>query len=52
VFDWHGEMHMHEGQSFAWQQLPVEVKPVLPGTVPVLKWFAEERGHSGPTHGD
>jgi len=34
----------------AWQQLPVEVKPVLPGTVPVLEWFAEERGHEGATH--
>jgi 8-oxo-dGTP diphosphatase len=43
---------MHEGQSCAWQQLPVEVKPVLPGTVPVLKWFAQERGFSGATHAD
>ncbi len=50
VFDWQGELHMHEGQSFAWQQLPVAVTPVLPGTVPVLAWFAEERGHAGPTH--
>ena len=44
VFDWAGELHMHEGQSFAWQQLPVTVAPVLPGTVPVLGWFAQERG--------
>jgi 8-oxo-dGTP diphosphatase len=43
VFDWSGELHMHEGQSFAWQQLPVQVTPVLPGTVPVLEWFALER---------
>jgi 8-oxo-dGTP diphosphatase len=43
VFDWAGELHMHEGQSFAWQQLPVQVAPVLPGTVPVLEWFALER---------
>jgi 8-oxo-dGTP diphosphatase len=50
VFEWEGRLHMHEGQSFAWQQLPVDVKPVLPGTVPVLKWFAEERGFVGPTH--
>jgi 8-oxo-dGTP diphosphatase len=28
------------------------VKPVLPGTFPVLNWFAEERGHVGPTHLD
>ena len=44
VFDWTGELHMHEGQSFAWQNLPVTVTPVLPGTVPVLAWFAQERG--------
>jgi 8-oxo-dGTP diphosphatase len=43
VFDWSGELHMREGQSFAWQQLPVQVTPVLPGTVPVLEWFALER---------
>ncbi len=43
VFDWTGELHMHEGQSFAWQSLPVTVEPVLPGTLPVLAWFAEER---------
>jgi 8-oxo-dGTP diphosphatase len=43
VFDWTGELHMHEGQSFAWQNLPVTVQPVLPGTVPVLDWFAAER---------
>jgi 8-oxo-dGTP diphosphatase len=43
VFDWTGELHMHEGQSFAWQNLPVTVQPVLPGTVPVLDWFAIER---------
>ncbi|OOG41195.1 NUDIX domain-containing protein [Polaromonas sp. A23] len=50
VFDWTGELHMHEGQQFAWQRLPVEVQPVLPGTVPVLAWFAGERGFSGVTH--
>jgi 8-oxo-dGTP diphosphatase len=50
VVQWTGELHMHEGQQFAWQQLPVTVQPVLPGTVPVLQWFAEERGFSGPTH--
>ena len=43
VFDWTGELHMREGQSFAWQSLPVTVTPVLPGTVPVLAWFAAER---------
>ena len=42
VFEWSGELQMHEGQSFAWQCLPVQVKPVLPGTVPVLAWFQQE----------
>ena len=50
VFAWEGELHMHEGQSFAWQTLPVDVRPVLPGTVPVLQWLAQERGFSGDTH--
>lgn len=44
VFDWKGQLHMHEGQTFAWQTLPVNVEPVLPGTVPVLEWLAEEQG--------
>ena len=47
VFEWTGELHMRESQSFAWQSLPVTVEPVLPGTIPVLAWFAEERGFSG-----
>jgi len=51
VFDWQGELHMKEGQRFAWQGLPVQVAPVLPGTVPVLAWFAQERGFGGATHG-
>lgn len=49
VFEWAGELQMHEGQSFAWQSLPVTVQPVLPGTIPVLTWFAEEQGFSGAT---
>lgn len=49
VFEWTGELQMHEGQSFAWQSLPVTVQPVLPGTIPVLTWFAEDRGFSGAT---
>ena len=49
VFDWQGEFEMREGQAMAWQDLPVAVKPVLPGTVPVLGWFAAERGHAGAT---
>jgi 8-oxo-dGTP diphosphatase len=43
VFEWDGELHMHEGQSFAWEQLPVQVQPLLPGTIPVIGWFEEER---------
>ncbi len=50
VFDWEGEFEMREQQAMAWQTLPVQVQPVLPGTIPVLRWFAEERGHAGPTH--
>jgi len=50
VFAWQGDFEMREGQAMAWQQLPVQVAPVLPGTVPVLRWFAAERGHLGPTH--
>ena len=50
VFDWTGELNMHEGQAFAWQGLPVTVAPVLPGTVPVLAWFAAEREFAGSTH--
>jgi 8-oxo-dGTP diphosphatase len=50
VSSWRGELQMREAQSFAWQQLPVEVTPVLPGTVPVLQWLAEERDFEGATH--
>ena len=50
VTQWTGELQMLEAQSFAWQQLPVMVTPVLPGTVPVLQWFAQERGFVGATH--
>ncbi|MDO9096449.1 MAG: NUDIX domain-containing protein [Rubrivivax sp.] len=50
VFAWHGDFEMREQQAMAWQTLPVQVQPVLPGTVPVLAWFAAERGFVGPTH--
>jgi len=50
VTQWTGELQMLESQSFVWQQLPVTVQPVLPGTVPVLQWFAKERGFEGETH--
>jgi len=50
VTQWVGELRMLENQSFAWQQLPVTVTPVLPGTIPVLSWLAQERGFDSPTH--
>jgi 8-oxo-dGTP diphosphatase len=50
VFSWSGDLQMREAQSFAWQRLPVQVMPVLPGTVPVLQWLAEERGFQGATY--
>jgi 8-oxo-dGTP diphosphatase len=50
VNDWVGDLQMREGQSHAWQTLPVEVQPVLPGTVPVLVWLAEERQFTAATH--
>ena len=49
VFEWTGALQMREQQSFVWQTLPVRVAPVLPGTLPVLRWFAEERGFAGAT---
>ncbi len=50
VHAWSGEFEMREGQAMAWQRLPVEVAPVLPGTLPVLEWFAAEQGFTGKTH--
>lgn len=37
VRDWSGTLHMHEGQAYAWQSLPVQVAPLLPGSVPLLQ---------------
>lgn len=39
VFDWSGDLQMREGQSFAWETLPVKSSPVLPGAIPVLQWL-------------
>ena len=50
VFAWSGAFEMREAQQMAWQTLPVEVAPLLPGTLPVLAWLAEERGFAGATH--
>ena len=52
VRQWQGALVMREGQDHAWQQLPVSVQPVLPGTIPVLQWLAQERGFVGATHPD
>jgi 8-oxo-dGTP diphosphatase len=52
VREWQGDFEMREGQTMAWQQLPVQVVPVLPGTLPVLDWFAAEQGFVGATHRD
>ena len=50
VYEWAGEFEMRELQAMSWQVLPVQVAPVLPGTLPVLRWFASERQFSGATH--
>ena len=50
VFEWSGALEMREGQTMSWQQLPVQVTPVLPGTLPVLRWLAAERAFEGATH--
>ena len=50
VTQWTGELQMLESQVCSWQQLPVLVTPVLPGTAPVLQWFAQERSYQGNTH--
>ena len=52
VLAWRGELQMREGQAMAWQTLPVTVAPVLPGTLPVLDWFAAEQGFTGATYVD
>ena len=49
VSSWTGAFEMREGQQMAWQTLPVTVAPVLPGTLPVLDWFAAEQGFVGAT---
>ena len=44
VTRWQGQLHMREGQTMAWQQLPLQVQPVLEGAMPALQWLAQERG--------
>lgn len=43
VSAWTGQLQMRESQQFAWQSLPVQVKPVLAGTLPVLQWLEGEK---------
>lgn len=43
VHRWDGELQMREGQLHRWERLPVSCEPVLPGTVPVLDWLAQEQ---------
>ena len=50
VFAWTGEFEMREHQQMAWETLPVQSVPVLPGTIPVLEWFAQEQGFAAATH--
>lgn len=50
VFAWSGVLDMREAQSFSWERLPVQMRPVLPGTVPVLQWLADEQQFKGATH--
>lgn len=42
VLDWTGELELREAQQSSWQQTPVTVQPVLPGSLPVLDWIAQE----------
>jgi 8-oxo-dGTP diphosphatase len=46
VLSWQGELHMREGQDYAWQTLPVQVAPVLPGSLPVLRYLARDLQNS------
>ena len=42
VTAWQGALQMREGQRFSWERLPVQVGPVLPGALPVLRWLESE----------
>ena len=42
ISTWTGQLHMRESQQFAWQSLPIQVEPILAGTVPVLQWLVNE----------
>ena len=41
VTQWQGELHAHEGQTFAWQTpANITVSPVLPANAPIMKALA------------
>jgi len=42
VTGWEGTLVGREGQAFAWQRAPITVGPLLPATIPVLEWLAED----------
>ena len=39
---WHGTPQGREGQAFGWQGA-IQVKPLLPATIPLLHWLDEYR---------
>ncbi len=50
VHAWQGAFEMREGQLMRWQQLPLDVSPVLPGAYPILERIAAERGLTNATN--
>ena len=52
VTQWLGDIEVRENQAFKWCELPVTVRPLLPGTFPVLDWLAQERGFKDPVAED
>lgn len=40
--EWRGSPRSREGQNFAWQRA-IEVKPLLPATVPLIHWLDQMR---------
>ena len=47
VFEWTGDLQMRESQSFSWENFPVRVQPVLPGSIAALQWLSDERNGLG-----